>query len=67
MNTQLTISNLAKTIFIAVAVAIAILAVLEIEQPQVVVKDGMVVEVDGKPTYRKIGKWDKLEANIIYK
>ena len=32
--------------------------------PQIKVKNGMVVEVDGKPVYRPLGKWDILEAEI---
>ena len=60
-------TNLTKTIISVAICVVGALAILSIKQPQVVVKDGMVVEVDGKPTIREIGKWDKLEANIIYK
>lgn len=59
--------NIIFKAIIIIVVFLACLAILQIEQPQVVVEDGMVVEVNGKPTYREIGKWDRLEANIIYK
>lgn len=60
-------TQLSKTIISVTIYLIGVLAILQIKQPQVVVKNGMVVQVDGKPTHREVGKWDRLESNIIYK
>ena len=39
--------------------------VLDATQPVVTVRDGMVIEVDGRPTYRKLTNFDLRECKII--
>jgi len=60
--------KISENVMISVMVLIVMIfsfVIVNNSEPQVVVKDGMVVEVNGEPVYREVGKWDILEANII--
>jgi hypothetical protein len=58
--------NLTK-ISITIVVFSIFIFIMNATQEVVIVKNGKVVEVNGKSVYRDLTKTDKLEAKIIYK
>lgn len=52
---------------VSLTIIVGSFLVIQSTTPEVVVQNGYVISVNGKPVSRELGKWDFLEANIIYK
>lgn len=56
-----------KISLVSLALLVGSFLAIQTTTPDVVVHNGYVISVNGKPVSRELGKWDFLEANIIYK
>ena len=56
--------NFLSLLFLFLLMISSLLMTIYVTQPQIIVKDGKVISVDGEPTYRNLGKWDFLEGDI---